>query len=163
MTHHFIDWGQQVLRPASLKRRSRSGSSCPPPGSPSPAARKATCTLPRPRLKSFRTLITTRRPSDPRRGYAMLRDRGISSSTLGIESKGRRRLFPEQSQHASESCDMEPNDLIEIIECKTAEILLDQLSYSRGQIWDNSRYLWSTSREWIFRGVSRADYPLRPA
>ncbi len=58
---------------------------------------------------------------------------------------------------------MEPNDLIEIIECKTAEILLDQLSYSRGQIWDNSRYLWSTSREWIFRGVSRADYPLRPA
>ena len=48
-----------------------------------------------------------------------------------------------------------PTPVIKAIECASAEDFVDQMSPMRGSLW--GRREWGDERDWIFRGVSRAD------
>jgi hypothetical protein len=48
------------------------------------------------------------------------------------------------------------------IQCATAEELLREMSPTTGHLWEGSRESGYSAREWIFRGLSDARYPLRP-
>lgn len=58
---------------------------------------------------------------------------------------------------------MKPEEMIREIACDTAEELLHQMSPLTGQLWETSRARPFEDREWIFRGVADAAYPLRPS
>jgi hypothetical protein len=53
--------------------------------------------------------------------------------------------------------------MMKVVACETAEAFLDEMSATRGQLWAKRRKLMAAPGDWIFRGVARADYPLRPS
>jgi len=58
---------------------------------------------------------------------------------------------------------VDPQDLFAEIRCETAEAFLDELSPARGRLWAEARRESRTGRDWIFRGVMDAGFPLRPS
>ena len=58
---------------------------------------------------------------------------------------------------------MNPDAMIETVECATAEEFLDQMNPVRGRVWERSRESIFTEEMWIFRGVPCASYLLRPS
>ena len=58
---------------------------------------------------------------------------------------------------------MIPGDMKKEIQCETAEDLLREMSPATGHLWASNRDSMFSQREWIFRGLSDADFPLRPS
>ena len=49
------------------------------------------------------------------------------------------------------------------IECATAEDFIDEMSVSRGRLWESTRTSKYLAHDWILRGMTRASWPLRPS
>lgn len=55
---------------------------------------------------------------------------------------------------------MDPGKMVDVVQCRTAGDLLDELDPRRGRAWRVANK-WQEGRAWIFRGVSDARHALQ--
>jgi hypothetical protein len=58
---------------------------------------------------------------------------------------------------------VDPDAMIERVECATAEEFLDEMNPVRGRVWKRTRASMFSKETWVFRGVPCASYDLRPS